>query len=160
MMKLPRTRGINTNRRAYDNHIRVSFLSFTPRLHQYRDHGCNLQNHDQPTEYRSTTPPRYLAVDRLKNLEKTSIFSREEFFKSSRSVRIEKQPCTIGVNSYWFNRFPIWSIEVAIRDLLRNLVEASCTHARFYILHRDRAPARGLFPRVPLVTFIAFVYLH
>lgn len=106
-MKLPRTRGINTNRRAYDNHIRVSFLSFTPRLHQYRDHGCNLQNHDQPTEYRSTTPPRYLAVDRLKNLEKTSIFSREEFFKSSRSVRIEKQPCTIGVNSYWFNRFPL-----------------------------------------------------
>lgn len=36
MMKLPRTRGINTNRRAYDNHIHVSFLSFTPRLHQHR----------------------------------------------------------------------------------------------------------------------------
>lgn len=47
-MKLPRTRGINTNRRAYDNHIHVSFLSFTPRLHQHRADGCNLQNHDQP----------------------------------------------------------------------------------------------------------------
>lgn len=69
MMKLPRTRGINTNRRAYDNHIHVSFLSFTPRLHQHRDDGCNLQNHDQPIEYSSTTPPRYLAVDRSKNLK-------------------------------------------------------------------------------------------
>lgn len=116
-MKLPRTRGINTNRRAYDNHIHVSFLSFTPRLHQHRADGCNLQNHDQPFDDSTT---RYLPMDHSRNSRniklrqfsyfhsKIPIFSRKRFQKLERfiEVRIEKPSHnrSICVNSY---RFPL-----------------------------------------------------
>lgn len=96
MMKLPRTRGINTNRRAYDNHIHVSFLSFTPRLHQhrrrctqfaksrptYRDGSCSFDNSAALSGGESETK-------HLKMLQKnTTIFysilsSQQDFFPSS-----------------------------------------------------------------------------
>lgn len=117
-MKLPRTRGINTNRRAYDNHIHVSFLSFTPRLHQHRADGCNLQNHDQPFDDSTTRYLPKLSKYHTKHNFVNFLISIRRFLsspkndsKSSRDLsKFESRnfrtivPSVNSVNSY---RFPL-----------------------------------------------------